>query len=239
MDIIITAILIGLFLILVIWLIVPKGSSGTSNGTDGGKVTSYPNRSSNLQKPSHNQQDTPAPSNQQDTPAPSPNENTAPPYEKTDPVSNNVNEAFKNFVNALFGIADENTVDIEEPVNNMVGVLCERDTGNVRETLIEYVDELCRLMEDYHEGSTASEWSGCSSKDSVSNSEQIERIRFLSAKLNSQFENCVSYNGAGLGTFFGILATSLVSYKNKKDKHDYSSSENIRNRVMSYIQNIS
>jgi hypothetical protein len=217
---------------------VPKGSSGASNGTAGGKVSSYPNKPSSLHKPSPNQQDTIAPPNQQDSPSPSPNQNTTTTYEKTEPVGNNVNEAFKNFVNSLFGIADGNTVDIEEPVDSMVSVLCERDTSNVRETLIEYVDELCKLMDDYQEGSTASEWSGCSSKDSVSNSEQIERIRFLSAKLNSQFENCVSYNGAGLGTFFGILATSLVSYKNKKDKHDYSSSENIRNRVMNYIQNI-
>lgn len=235
MNIIITAILIGLFLIIVIWLIIPKGGANSSNGLTGTPNQNTNGISLNIQSKPIN------PSNQTTT------QHNETNYNKTSPHGNSVNTAFRNFVLTLFGIADGQSVDVAKSIDEMIGVLCENNTNEVRKTLVEYVDELSNLMENYQEGSTASEWSNytgksetktptCSSAESVSNAEQIEKIRFLSNKLNSQFENCVSYNGAGLGIFFGILASNVVSYKNKMEKGDSSASKNIRDRVMNYIQ---
>lgn len=226
MDIVINAVLIGLFLIIIIWLFVAL------NKNNNPPVTPPPNNGRNSVSfkipPISEFVIKPKP------PAPPPSEKVL------------INAYFHVFVHNLFDLANGNKIDMEESIKNLVSILCHSDTHKAKETLTDYVDELKVLLKTYEEGVSVSQWVGrssnssvsCGDTQSVSNADQIEKIRYLSNKLNGEFEGCVRFDGGHLGILFGILATNIIAYgKNVKDG-DFDQASIIRQRVMSYVEKV-
>ena len=119
--------------------------------------------------------------------------------------------------------------------------------NEVRKTLKDYVEHLTKSMESYVPGQITSEWSCSSLKStddteitdrSCTDSESNDELRYLCGKLNSHFCECVTYNGANLGIFFGVLCTNLLGYSMALKKNNQQKAEDIKERMFNHISKI-
>ena len=110
----------------------------------------------------------------------------------------------------------------------------------MRETLNSYVEDLTKAMESYEHGKIASEWS-CNSQTSEcspTDNDSLDDIRHYCGQLNSMFCECVTYNGASLGIFFGVLSSNLIGYSRAKKRGEDKKSQQIKDRMFNHIQKI-